>query len=143
VLVVVDDLPGRVDQQDAELLQPLSLGMAAAGPSGRTVGGPEPSFAPCAPSTSLEPSLQLGQCEPDLGKAVELVGAEHGSLRLLNSGTGELVLKSYWGGLDAWDRLHLSARQGITGQGPKQEPYLCHDAQRSQNVVLFEEMNRA
>ena len=79
-----------------------------------------------------------------LEKAVDLVGAEHGSLRLLDPATGELVLKAWLG--EGWTpevRAHtFRLGQGIAGWvAEHRQPYLCSDALHDpQYVVLFAEM---
>jgi signal transduction histidine kinase len=94
---------------------------------------------------ALTSSLQLDRVlNLILEKAVYLVGAEHGSLRLLNPDTNELVLKAYLG--EGWTPSIRAYRfrlgQGITGWvAEHRQPYLCRDAHSDpQNVVLFEEM---
>jgi len=78
-----------------------------------------------------------------LEKAVGLVGAEHGSLRLL-SASGELELRSYLG--EDWTPAARAQTfrigQGITGWVAQQgRPYLCLDAHNDPlNIVLFEQM---
>jgi signal transduction histidine kinase len=95
--------------------------------------------------TALTSSLQLDRVlSLILDKAVSLVGAEHGSLRLLNPETGELVLKAHMG--EGWTpevrAYTFPIGHGITGWvAQHRQPYLCPDAHHDpQNVVLFEEM---
>jgi signal transduction histidine kinase len=80
-----------------------------------------------------------------LEKAVGLVGAEHGSLRLLNPETRELALKAYLG--EGWTpevrAYTFRLGQGITGWvAEHRQAYLYADAHHDpQNIVLFEEMH--
>jgi GAF domain-containing protein len=79
-----------------------------------------------------------------LEKATGLVGAEHGSLRLLDPETGELVLRAHLG--EGWTpevcAYTFRLGHGITGWvAQHQRPYLCFDALDDPlNVVLFDEM---
>jgi signal transduction histidine kinase len=148
VLLVVDDNPGRAfDTSELIRIQPLA-GMAAAAlrQTERLVRTMAEFRALHAIDVALSSSLQLDRVlKLILEKAVELVGAEHGSLRLLSPDTGELVLKSYWG--EGWtpeiQAYVFQLGQGITGWVAEQRrPYLCHDAHRDpQNIVLFDQMN--
>jgi signal transduction histidine kinase len=95
--------------------------------------------------TALSSSLQLDRVlNLILDRATALVGAEHGSLRLLNLESGELVLKAHLG--EGWTpevrAYTFPIGHGITGWvAEHRRPYLCPDAhQDAQNVVLFEEM---
>jgi signal transduction histidine kinase len=80
-----------------------------------------------------------------LEKAVGLVGAEHGSLRLLNPETGDLALKAYLG--EGWTpevrAYTFRLGQGITGWvAEHRQAYLYADAHHDpQNIVLFEQMH--
>jgi signal transduction histidine kinase len=94
---------------------------------------------------ALSASLQLDRVLTlILDKAVELVGAEHGSLRLLNPETGDLALKAWWG--EGWTpevrAYAFRVGQGIAGWvAAHRQPYLCIDTRHDpQYVVLFEEM---
>jgi signal transduction histidine kinase len=147
VLVVVDEAPGRVfDEADAALLQPLADLAAAALRQAERLARMTAQFrALHVIDTALTSSLQLDRVlNLILEKAVFLVGAEHGSLRLYNPETGELVLKAHLG--EGWTpeikAFRFQVGQGITGWVAQQRrPYLCHDAHADpQNVMLFEEM---
>jgi signal transduction histidine kinase len=94
---------------------------------------------------ALSASLQLDRVLTlILERAVELVGAEHGSLRLLDPETGDLALKAWLG--EGWTpdvRAHrFRVGQGIAGWvAAQRQPYLCPDARHDpQYVVLFAEM---
>ncbi|HSJ53880.1 MAG TPA: ATP-binding protein [Anaerolineae bacterium] len=94
---------------------------------------------------ALTSSLQLDRVlSLILEKAVHLVGAEHGSLRLLNPETGDLELKAFLG--EGWTPEVRASRfpvgYGITGWAVKnRRSYLCSDAQHDpQYVVLFQDM---
>jgi signal transduction histidine kinase len=95
---------------------------------------------------ALSSSLQLERVlNLILEKAVYLVRAEHGSLRLLNPESGELILKAYHGeGWTAEIRAYtFQLGQGISGWvAEHRQPYLCQDAHGDpQNIVLFGEMH--
>jgi GAF domain-containing protein len=147
ILVVADDEPGRTfDEQDVALLQPLAdLAATVLRQTERLARMTAQFRALHVIDTALTSSLQLDRVlSLILDKAVSLVGAEHGSLRLLNPETGELVLKAYMG--EGWTpevrAYTFPIGQGITGWVARhRQPYLCPDAHRDpQNVVLFEEM---
>jgi signal transduction histidine kinase len=147
VLVVCDDEPGRTfDEQDVALLQPLADLTAAVLHQAERLSRMTAQFrALHVIDLALTASLQLDRVlNLILEKAVGLVGAEHGSLRLLNPETGELVLKAYLG--EGWtpevQAYTFPIGHGITGWvAQHRQPYLCADAHRDpQNVVLFENM---
>ncbi len=147
VLVVVDEAPGRIfDEQDATLLQPLADLVAAVLHQSERLTRMTAQFrALHVIDLALTSSLQLDRVlNLILEKAVDLVGAEHGSLRLLNPETGELVLKAHLG--EGWTPKAQAytprLREGITGWvGEYHRPYLCPDVRQDpQNVVLFEDM---
>jgi signal transduction histidine kinase len=147
VLVVVDDTPERAfDEQDAALLQPLAdLAATVLSQAERLTRMTAQFRALHVIDTALTSSVQLDRVlNLILEKATVLVEAEHGSLRLLNPETGELVLKAYLG--EGWTpevrAYTFPIGHGICGWvAEHQEPYLCPDAhQDPQNVVLFEEM---
>jgi signal transduction histidine kinase len=79
-----------------------------------------------------------------LEKAVELVGAEHGSLRLLVPETGDLPLRAFLGSGWTPEVQAYTPRigQGIAGRvAAARQPYLCPDVRdEPQNVVLFPDM---
>jgi GAF domain-containing protein len=147
VLVVCDDAPDRVfDEQDVALLQPLADLTAAVLHQAERLSRMTAQFrALHVIDLALTASLQLDRVlNLILEKAVDLVGAEHGSLRLLNPETGVLVLKAYLG--EGWTpevrAYTFPIGHGITGWvAEHRQPYLCADAHRDpQNVVLFENM---
>jgi len=147
VLVVADSEPDRTfDEQDAALLQPLAeLAASVLRQTERLTRMTAQFRALHVIDVALTSSLQLDRVlNLILEKAVYLVGAEHGSLRLLNPDTDELVLKAHLG--EGWTPAIRSYRfrlgQGITGWvAEHRQPYLCKDAHHDpQNVVLFEEM---
>jgi signal transduction histidine kinase len=94
---------------------------------------------------ALSSSLQLDRVlNLILEKAVELVGAEHGSFRKLVPETGELVLQSHFGAGWTPEAIAFSPK---TGQGiarwvvENKQPYLSSDVRKDpRNVVLFEDM---
>ncbi len=147
VLVVADSVTGRTfGEQDAALIQPLAdLTAAVLYQAGRLTRMTAQFRALHIIDVALTSSLQLDRVlNLILEKATHLVGAEHGSLRLLNPQTGELVLKAFLG--EGWTpEIRAYAFQlgrGITGWvAEHRRPYLCPDALGDpQNVVLFEEM---
>jgi signal transduction histidine kinase len=94
---------------------------------------------------ALTSSLQLDRVlNLILEKAVHLVAAEHGSLRLLNPESGDLELKAWLG--EGWTpevrAYRFPVGHGITGWVVQnRRSYLCPDAQNDpQYVVLFEDM---
>jgi signal transduction histidine kinase len=148
VLVVTDAAPDRIfDEQDAALLQPLADLAAAALQQAQRLARMTAQFrALHVIDLALTSSLQSDRVLTlILEKAVDLVGAEHGSLRLLNPDTGELVLKAYLG--EGWTPevkgYTFPIGHGITGWvAEHRRAYLCPDSHRDlQNVVLFEDMN--
>jgi len=147
VLVVAGDSPERAfDQQDMALLQPLADLAATVLRQAERLARMTAQFrALHVIDTALSSSLQLDRVlNLILDRATVLVGAEHGSLRLLNPETGELVLKAHLG--EGWtpevQAYTFPIGHGITGWvAEHRHPYLCPDAhQDTQNVVLFEEM---
>jgi signal transduction histidine kinase len=147
VLVVCDDATDRAfDEQDAALLQPLADLAAAVLHQAERLSRMTAQFrALHVIDVALTSSLQLERVlNLILDKAVYLVGAEHGSLRLLNPETGELVLKAWLG--EGWTpevrSYTFPLGHGISGWvAEHRQPYLCPDAhQDPQNVVLFENM---
>ena len=147
VLVVTDDRADRTfDEQDAELLQSLAEMTAAALHQAERLTRMTAQFrALHTIDVALTSSLQLDRVlKLILDKAMDLVGAEHGSLRLLNPETGELVLKAHLG--EGWTpeicSYTFQLGQGITGWVAEHlQPYLCPDAHSDpQNILLFKEM---
>jgi signal transduction histidine kinase len=94
---------------------------------------------------ALTSSLQLDRVlNLILEKAVELVGAEHGSLRRMDPHIGELALIAHYGAGWTPEAIAFSPK---TGQGiaswvlENREPYLSSDVRKDpRNVVLFEDM---
>ncbi|MGD8793277.1 MAG: GAF domain-containing sensor histidine kinase, partial [Anaerolineae bacterium] len=147
VLVVADARPERIfDEADAALLQPLAdLAAAALRQADRLARMTAQFRALHVIDLALTSSLQLDRVlNLILEEATYLVDAEHGSLRLLNPETGELVLKAHLG--EGWtaevQAYTFEIGQGITGWvAQHRQPYLCADAHHDpQNVVLFTEM---
>jgi signal transduction histidine kinase len=147
VLIVCDEASDRdFGEQEAALLQPLADLTAAVLHQAERLTRMTAQFrALHVIDVALTSSLQLERVlNLILEKAVYLVGAEHGSLRLFNPETGELVLKAYLGeGWTAEIRSYaFPVGHGITGWvAENRQPYLCADAHRDpRNVVLFEDM---
>ncbi len=94
---------------------------------------------------AISSSLDLDQVlHLILDKAVGLVGAEHGSLRLLDPASGALPLRAWLGeGWTAEVRAYTPCiGQGIAGRvAQAQAPYLCPDVRLDPRyVVLFPDM---
>jgi signal transduction histidine kinase len=147
VLVVTDDLPDRTfDEQDAALLQSLAEMTASALHQAERLTRMTAQFrALHTIDIALTSSLELDRVlELILEKATGLVRAEHGSLRLLNPESGELVLRAQLGkGWTPEVRAYtFQSGHGIVGWVAENlQPYLCPDAHNDpQNVLLFEEM---
>jgi len=147
IFVVADRRPGRTFAgQDMAVLQPVvDLTAAALRQAERLTRMTAQFRALHVIDVALTSSLQLDRVlNLILEKAISLVGAEHGSLRLLDPETGELVLKAHLG--EDWtaevQAYTFNLGQGITGWvAEHRRPYLCPDAhQDPQNVVLFEGM---
>ncbi len=147
VLVVGDSASDRTfDEQDVILLQPLAELIAAVLRQAERLTRMTAQFrALHVIDVALTSSLRLDRVlNLILEKAVHLVGAEHGSLRLLDPDTGELVLKAYLG--EGWTpeirAYTFELGQGITGWvAEHRQPYLCSNLLTDpQNVVLFDEM---
>lgn len=150
VLVVADRTPQRLfSAHDVAMLQSLADLAAAASRRSRRLARMTAQFRALhvidlALTSSLEPDRVLNLI---LEKAVELVGAEHGSLRELNQDTGELVLKVHYG--DQWTAETLAYTPRV-GEGIMQwvaqhrRPYLSPDVRSDPRyVVLFEDMRSA
>jgi GAF domain-containing protein len=150
VLVVADHTPQRLfNAHDVATLQSLADLAAAASRRSRRLARMTAQFRALhvidlALTSSLEPDRVLNLI---LEKAVELVGAEHGSLRELNKDTSELVLKVHYG--DQWTAETLAYTPRV-GEGIMQwvakhrRPYLSPDVRGDPRyVVLFEDMRSA
>ncbi len=147
VLVVADGAPQRTfGEQEAALLQPLAELTAAALYQAERLARMTAQFQALhiidvALTSSLEVDRVLNLI---LEEATDLVAAEHGSLRLLDHETGELVLRAYLG--EGWTpevcAYTFRPGHGITGWvAQHRRPYLCADAHNDpQNVILFEQM---
>ena len=147
VLIVADEAGTRTfREQDTRLLQPLAESIAAVLHQAERLTRMTAQFrALHAIDMALTSSLELEHVlNLILEKAVGLVGAEHGSLRLLNPDTRELALKAYLGG--GWTpevrAYTFRLGQGITGWvAEHRQAYLYADAHHDpQNIVLFQEM---
>ncbi len=147
VLVVADDTPGRsFDARDAASLQPLADLTAAALRQAEWLTRMTAQFrALHVIDVALTASLQLDRVlSLILEKAMTLVRAEHGSLRLLNPATDELELKAWLG--EGWTpevrAYPFKLGHGITGWvAQNRQPYLSSNAHGDPHyVVLFAEM---
>ena len=147
VLIVVDDAPGRAyGEQDAAMLRSIAdLSAAVLDQSDRLARMTAQFRALHVIDVALTSSLQLDRVlNLILDKAVTLVGAEHGSLRLWDENRWELVLRAHTG--EGWtpevQAYTFRPGHGITGWvAQHRKPCLCSDSLADpQNVVLFEEM---
>ena len=147
VLVVADWAPHRTfSDRDVATLQSLADLAAAASRQTQRLDRMTAQFrALHVIDIALNSSLQLDRVlNLILEKAVELVGAEHGSLRQLKPETGELILKAHFG--DDWTEEKLAYTPRV-GEGIAQwvaehgRPYLSPDVRKDPRyVVLFEDM---
>jgi len=147
VLVVTDKAPERIFcDKDVKILKSLADLVASVSRQTQRLARMTAQFrALHVIDIALTSSLQLDRVlNLILEKAVELVGAEHGSLRQFNPKTGELVLKTHHGA--GWTREALAytprAGEGIAHWVTKhRRPYLSPDVRKDpRNVVLFEDM---
>ena len=147
VLVVSDGNGKRVfRERDAALLQSLADMTASMAQQNERLARMTTQFrALHAIDVALTSSLELESVlDMILEKAAELVGAEHGSLRQLDTESGKLVLRAHYG--DGWTPEKLAYTPRI-GQGiarwvaENRRPYLSPDVRDDPlNVVLFEDM---
>ncbi len=147
VLVVSDGNGKRVfRKRDAALLQSLADMTASMAQQNERLARMTTQFrALHAIDVALTSSLELESVlDMILEKAAELVGAEHGSLRQLDTESGKLVLRAHYG--DGWTSEKLAYTPRI-GQGiarwvaENRRPYLSPDVRDDPlNVVLFEDM---
>jgi len=147
VLIVFDGNAKRIfRERDALLLQSLSDMTASMAQQNERLARMTTQFrALHTIDVALTSSLELERVlDMILEKAAELVGAEHGSLRQLDSESGKLVLRAHYG--DGWTPEKLAYTPRI-GQGiarwvaENRRPYLSPDVRDDPlNVVLFEDM---
>ncbi|MBW1696094.1 MAG: GAF domain-containing protein [Deltaproteobacteria bacterium] len=146
-LVVADwDPARRFTEHDIAMLESLADLAASASRQTQRLARMTAQFrALHAIDIALTSSLQLERVlNLILEKAVELVGAEHGSLRQLKPETGELILRAHYG--DGWTAEKLAYTPRV-GEGIAQwvaenrRPYLNPDVRKDPRyVVLFEDM---
>jgi signal transduction histidine kinase len=147
VLVVADWKPQRVfSDKDVAMIELLADLAASASRQTQRVARMTAQFRALhvidiALTSSLQPDRVLKLI---LEKAVELVKAEHGSLRQLKRETGELPLIAHFG--DGWTEAMLAYTPRV-GEGIVQwvaenrRPYLSPDVRKDPRyVVLFEDM---
>jgi len=146
-LVVADWAPQRkYDTHDVALIESLADLAASASRQTRRLARMTAQFrALHAIDIALTSSLQSDRVlDLILEKAVELVGAEHGSLRRLKVETGELVLMAHYGSGWTPEKLAYTPRLGegiAQWVAEHRRPYLISDVQKdSRYVVLFENM---
>jgi GAF domain-containing protein len=146
-LVVADGAPTRpYTPQDVALIAALADLAASASRQTRRLARMTAQFrALHAIDIALTSSLQSNRVlDLILEKAVELVGAEHGSLRRLNAETGELILMAHYGSGWTPEKLAYTPRVGegiAQWVAENRRPYLSSDVRTdSRYVVLFEDM---
>ena len=147
VLVVFDANGERVfRERDAALLQSLADMTASMAQQNERLARMTNQFrALHSIDVALTSSLELERVlDMILEKAAELVDAEHGSLRQLDTESGKLVLRAHYG--EGWTPEKLAYTPRI-GQGiarwvaENRRPYLSPDVRDDPlNVVLFEDM---
>ena len=145
VLVVVTQKPGKIfEDRDVKLLQSMADLAASVLQQAERLSRMTAQFrALHVIDVALSSSLQLDRVlKLILEKAVELVGAEHGSLRRLNPETGELELKAHLGAGWTPEALAFNPKRGIARWvAEHRRSYLCPDVRKDpHNVVLFEDM---
>ncbi len=145
VLVVVAKEPKRIfNDRDVALLQSMAELAASVLQQAERLSRMTAQFRALHEiDIALTSSLQLGRLlDLILEKAVELVWAEHGSLRRLNPETGELDLKAHLGAGWTPDARAFNPKRGIVRWvAEHRRSYLCPDVRQDpQNVVLFEDM---
>lgn len=146
-LVVADWAPARkFVNHDVALIESLADLAASASRQTQRLSRMTAQFrALHAIDIALTSSLQSDRVlDLILVKAVELVGAEHGSLRRLNTETGELILMAHYGSDWTPEKLAYTPRVGegiVQWVAEKRRPYLSPDVRKdSRYVVLFEDM---
>jgi signal transduction histidine kinase len=147
LLIVFDSKPGRTfRERDLALIQSLADLTASVAQQNERLARMTTQFRTLHTiDVALTSSLELDHVlNLILEKAAELVNAEHGSLRYLETETGHLVLKAHYG--EGWTAEKLAYTPRI-GQGiarwvaEHQRPYLSPDVRKDPlNVVLFENM---
>jgi signal transduction histidine kinase len=147
LMIVFDNKPGRTFRnRDLALIQSLADLTASVAQQNERLARMTTQFRTLHTiDVALTSSLELDHVlNLILEKAAELVSAEHGSLRHLESETGNLVLKAHYG--EGWTKEKLAYTPRI-GQGiarwvaEQQRPYLSPDVRKDPlNVVLFEDM---
>jgi len=150
VLVVADWSPQRdFSEQDMAMIESLADMATLASRQTQRLARMTAQFrALHVIDIALTSSLQPGRVlDLIIEKAVELVGAEHGSLRQLKKKTGELILKAHYG--EGWTEEKLAYTPRV-GEGIAQwvaenrRPYLSPDVRKDNRyVVLFEDMRSA
>ena len=146
-LVVADWAPTRkFKDHDVALIESLADLAASASRQTQRLARMTAQFrALHAIDIALTSSLQSDRVlDLILDKAVELVGAEHGSLRRLNADTGELILMAHYGSGWTPEKLEYTPRVGegiAQWVAENRRPYLSPDVRKdSRYVVLFEDM---
>jgi len=147
VLVVADWKPRRIfSDKDIAMIESLADLAASASRQTQRLARMTAQFRALhvidiALTSSLQPERVLNLI---LEKAVELVRAEHGSLRQLKRETGELPLKAYFGNGWTTEKLAYTPRIGegiVQWVAENRRPYLIPDVRKDPRyVVLFEDM---
>ncbi len=146
LLVFNADAERKFRDRDVKLLQSLADLTASVAQQNERLARMTTQFrALHAIDVALTSSLQLNRIlNLILEKGVELVGAEHGSLRQLEPESGKLVLKAHYGSGWTREKLAYTPRVGegiVRWVAENRRPYLCADVRKDPlYVVLFEDM---
>jgi signal transduction histidine kinase len=147
VLIVFNAAADRTFRdRDVKLLQSLADMTASVAQQNERLARMTTQFrALHAIDVALTSSLELDRIlNLILENGVELVGAEHGSLRQLEPESGKLVLRAHYGSGWTPQKLAYTPRVGegiVRWVAENRRPYLCPDVRKdSLYVVLFENM---
>jgi len=145
ILVAADENPDRIfNDQEVALLLSMADHVALVIQQAERLSRMTAQFQALhdidlALTSSLEPARVLDLI---LEKAVDLVGAESGSLRQIDPDTGKLALKAHIGSGWTPEALAFIPEKGIVRWvAEHRHSYLCLDLSKDpQNIVLFEGM---
>jgi len=145
IMVAMDENPDRIfDNQEVDLLLSMADHVALVIQQAKRLSRMTAQFQALHDiDLALTSSLELARVlDLILEKAVDLVGAESGSLRQIDPDTGKLVLKAHIGSGWTPEALAFIPEKGIVRWVAEHRyPYLCLDLSKDpQNIVLFEGM---
>jgi len=145
ILVVMDENPDRIfNDQEVDLLLSMADHVALVIQQAKRLSRMTAQFEALHDiDLALTSSLELARVlDLILEKAVDLVGAESGSLRQIDPDTGKLVLKAHLGSGWTPEALAFIPEKGIVRWvAEHRHSYLCLDLSKDpQNIVLFEGM---